>query len=219
MLDLRRIREEPDAVRAALTRRDPALADAVEQILAADRQWRIATQTAEGLRATQKAESETIAAGKRKGEDVGEALAKMKQLSAEVKELVEQAGGAKQRLDELIARLPNLPDPTAAAGPEDELVRTVGDPPAFEFPALDHLDLAGPRIDMERAATLSGTRFAYLLGELVLVELGARALGPREAPRPRLRARDPTGARARARALWHRVPARHRAADLRAARR
>ncbi len=171
MLDLRRIREEPDAVRAALTRRDPALADAVEQILAADRQWRAATQTAEGLRATQKAESEAIAAGKRKGEDVGEALAKMKQLSAEVKELVEQAGGAKQRLDELIARLPNLPDPTAAPGPEDELVRTVGDPPAFEFPALDHLDLAGPRIDMERAATLSGTRFAYLLGELVLVEL------------------------------------------------
>jgi seryl-tRNA synthetase len=171
MLELRRIREEPDAVRAALARRDPALAGAVEEILAADEQWRTATQSAESLRATQKAESETIATGKRKGDDVSEALAKMKQLSAQVKELVEQAGGAKQRLDELIARLPNLPDPSAAAGPEDELVRTVGEPPAFEFPALDHLDLAGPLIDVERAARLSGTRFAYLLGELVLVEL------------------------------------------------
>ncbi len=171
MLDLRLIREDPDAVRTALARRAPELAAAVDQILAADQQWRAATQSAESLRATQKAESETIAAAKRKGDDATDALAKMKQLSAQVKELVEQAGSAKQRLDELIARLPNLPDPSAASGPEDELVRTVGEPPAFEFPALDHLDLAGPRIDMERAAALSGTRFAYLLGELVLVEL------------------------------------------------
>jgi seryl-tRNA synthetase len=171
VLDLRLIREDPDAVRTALARRAPELAAAVDQILAADRQWRAATQSAESLRATQKAESESIAAAKGKGEDATDALAKTKQLSAQVKELVEQASSAKQRLDELIARLPNLPDPSAASGPEDELVRTVGDPPAFEFAALDHLDLAGPRIDMERAAALSGTRFAYLLGELVLVEL------------------------------------------------
>jgi seryl-tRNA synthetase len=171
VLDLRLIREDPDAVRTALARRDPALAGLVDDVLAADQEWRAATQTAESLRATQKADSETIAAGKREGRDVSEALAKMKQLSARVKELVEQAGSAKQRLDELIARLPNLPDPSAASGPEDEPVRTVGEPPAFEFPALDHLDLAGPRIDMERAAALSGARFAYLRGELVLVEL------------------------------------------------
>ncbi|HTZ62799.1 MAG TPA: serine--tRNA ligase [Solirubrobacteraceae bacterium] len=171
MLDLRLIREDPDAVRSALARRDPALAGLVDDVLAADQEWRAATQTAESLRATQKAESENIAAGKREGADVSGALAKMKQLSARVKELVEQAGAAKQRLDELIARLPNLPDPSAASGPEDEPVRIVGEPPAFGFPALDHLDLAGPRIDMERAAALSGARFAYLRGELVLVEL------------------------------------------------
>jgi seryl-tRNA synthetase len=171
VLDLRLIREDPDVVRTALARRDPALAGLVDDVLAADQEWRAATQSAENLRATQKAESESIAAGKRKGEDVSGALANMKQLSGEVKQLVEQAGSAKQRLDELIARLPNLPDASAASGPEDELVRTVGEPPAFEFPALDHLDLAGPRIDMERAAALSGARFAYLLGELVLVEL------------------------------------------------
>jgi seryl-tRNA synthetase len=171
VLDLRLIRREPDVVRAALARRDPALGAAVDEILVADQQWRAATQSAENLRATQRAESENVAAVKREGGDVSGALAKMKQLSAEVKQLTEQAGEAKQRLDALIARLPNLPDPTAASGPEDELVRTVGEPPAFSFPPLDHLDLAGPQIDMERAATLSGTRFAYLLGDLVLVEL------------------------------------------------
>ena len=67
--------------------------------------------------------------------------------------------------------LPNLPDPSAAPGPEDELIRTVGEPPAFEFEPRDHLELAGPAIDMERAARLSGARFAYLLGDLVMVEL------------------------------------------------
>ncbi|MGA8365583.1 MAG: serine--tRNA ligase, partial [Solirubrobacteraceae bacterium] len=50
-------------------------------------------------------------------------------------------------------------------------VRTVGEPPAFAFEPRDHLELAGPAIDMERAARLSGARFAYLLGELVFLEL------------------------------------------------
>ena len=50
-------------------------------------------------------------------------------------------------------------------------MRTVGEPPAFAFEPRDHLDLAGSRIDMERAARLSGSRFAYLKGDLVLLEL------------------------------------------------
>jgi seryl-tRNA synthetase len=81
----------------------------------------------------------------------------------------------------VLATLPNLPDPTAAAGPEDELVKLVGEPrvgagaeqAAGERPAgvRDHLELAGSMIDMDHAATLSGARFAYLKGDLVMVEL------------------------------------------------
>ncbi len=68
--------------------------------------------------------------------------------------------------------LPNLPDPTAAPGPEDELVREVGgDPREFGFEPRDHLELAGAMIDMDRAAKLSGARFAYLKGDLVMLEL------------------------------------------------
>ncbi len=76
-----------------------------------------------------------------------------------------------EQLQQALAPLPNLPDPSAAPGPEDELVRTVGEPPAFAFEPRDHLDLAGSRIDMERGARLSGSRFAYLKGDLVLLEL------------------------------------------------
>ncbi|MGH2902308.1 MAG: serine--tRNA ligase [Solirubrobacteraceae bacterium] len=171
MLDLRRIRQEPDVVRAALARRGPSLAASIDDVLGADAEWRDATASAENLRAMQRSSSENIAAGKKAGADVSTELARMKQMSADVKVLTEQATGAKERLDELVARLPNLPDPTAAPGPEDELIREVGEIPAFDFEPRDHLELAGGRIDMDRAARLSGSRFAYLKGDLVMLEL------------------------------------------------
>lgn len=179
MLDLKLIREEPEAVKAALARRDPRLAEAIDAILDLDRQWRAATNRAEELRAEQKARSERIAQAKRSGEDAGQALGEMKQLSAEVKELGEQARAAQESLRAALASLPNLPDPTAAPGPEDELVREVGEPRlgapgsggGDAFAVRDHLELAGPRIDMDRAAALSGARFAYLKGDLVMLEL------------------------------------------------
>src|SRR6185312_13191554 len=95
----------------------------------------------------------------------------MQALSAQVKEATERAGQAKGALDELVARLPNLPDPGAADGPEDEVVRIAGEPATLPFQARDHLELAGPMIDMDAGAKLSGSRFAYLRGPLVMLEL------------------------------------------------
>jgi seryl-tRNA synthetase len=171
VLDLKRIREDPDDVGAALARRDPSLVAAVAEILAADERWRAATSSAESLRAEQKTRSEAFAAARSRGEEAPELRAEMQQMSARVKELGEQAGGAKEQLDALIARLPNLPDPSAAGGPDDETIRTVGEPPKLSFEPRDHLELAGEMIDMDRAAKLSGSRFAYLKGDLVMLEL------------------------------------------------
>jgi seryl-tRNA synthetase len=171
MLDLKLIRGEPEQVAQALARRDPHLAAVVKEIVVLDRQWRAATSSAESLRAAQKEASEQVAAGKRMGEDVSGWLSKLKDMSAKVKALTEQAQDARQRLETQLARLSNIPDSTAAPGPEDEVVRLVGDPPSFAFKPHDHLDLAGSLIDMERAANLSGARFAYLKGDLVLLEL------------------------------------------------
>ncbi len=158
-------------MRAALVRRDPALAAALEEVVAKDSQWRSATTAAESLRAEQREHSERIAAGKRDGADVGPELARMKQLSADVKARAEQARIAEQQLQAALALLPNLPDPSAAPGPEDEVLREVGEIPKLAFAPRDHLELAGAMIDTERAARLSGSRFAYLKGELVAVEL------------------------------------------------
>jgi seryl-tRNA synthetase len=171
VLDLRRIREDPEGVRAALARRDPALASAVDEIRELDQQWRAATTSAESLRSMQKTRSEAFAAAKARGDDAQELRAQMQEMSAQVKALTDQATAAKQRLDQLVATLPNLPDPSAAHGPEDELVRQVGTVPEFPFEPRDHLELAGETIDMDRAAKLSGSRFAYLKGDLVMLEL------------------------------------------------
>jgi seryl-tRNA synthetase len=171
MLDLRLIREQPEEVRAALSRRDPELGEQLVAVRGKDEAWRAATTEAESLRARQREESERLAQAKKAGEDVTDRVAELQEISAQVKRLTEQAAATREELDALLLRLPNLPDPGAADGPEDELVRVVGEVPSFAFEPRDHLELAGEGIDMERAAKLSGARFAYLRGDLVLVEL------------------------------------------------
>ncbi len=167
MLDLRLIRREPDAVRAALARRGDDAAGRLDGVLALDARWREAAQAAEGLRAEQKAASDEVATGKREGRDVGAQLERLKALSGEVKALGEQARAAEAELQEVLRSLPNLPDPTAAE-PQDEVLRVVGEATKT---GRDHLELAGERIDMERGARLSGARFSYLRGDLVMLEL------------------------------------------------
>jgi len=171
VLDLKRIREQPEAVKAALARRDPALAEVLEEVLRRDSEWRSATTAAERLRSEQRERSERIAQAKRAGEDAQAELAELKRMSEEVKELGERARASQQELQATLAKLPNLPDPTAAAGPDDEVMRVLGEPPALSFPPRDHLELGGEMIDTERAARLSGARFAYLRGDLALLEI------------------------------------------------
>jgi seryl-tRNA synthetase len=97
-------------------------------------------------------------------------------LKSELKELEPQLSELDETRDELLVSLPNLPDPEAPDGETEEdnvTLREVGDRPEFGFEPLDHLEL-GQRhgwIEMEAAARTSGARFAYLLGDLVMVEL------------------------------------------------
>jgi seryl-tRNA synthetase len=166
VLDLRAIRNDPDAVKGALARRSSDLAARVDELLAADEEWRAATAAAESLRAEQKQASEAIGAAKQRGEDTGEALARVKELSTTVKERTEEARVAEERLRAILVTLPNLPDPTAAD--QDTTIREVGE---AGREGRDHLELAGERIDMERGARLSGSRFAYLRGDVALLEM------------------------------------------------
>jgi seryl-tRNA synthetase len=173
MLDLKRIRSEPDAARAALARRGAA--EALDELLELDARRRELLPRAEEGRARRNTVSDEIAAAKRAGEDAEARIAEMRALGGEIKELENELAGVEARRDELAATLPNLPHPDAPEGGEDDAVtlREVGERPAFDFEVRDHLDLGIEHgwIDMEKAAAASGARFAYLLGDLVLVEL------------------------------------------------
>src|SRR3954447_18277242 len=164
MLDLRLTRRAPAAARAALARRGDA--SRLDEVLDLDEDWRGATAAAQTLRAEQKAASDAIAQAKGAGEDTASGLQRMRDMSAQVKALTERARTAEERLQGVLATLPNLPDPTAAD--EDTVLREVGEPRLRE--GRDHLELAGEMIDMERGARLSGSRFAYLRGGIVMLE-------------------------------------------------
>ncbi len=166
MLDLRLIRRDPDAVRAALARRGEDVAAGVDRVLALDARRREVLPELEGLRAEQNEAGQAIARAKREGEDAEGPLARMREVAARAKVLGEELAQVEGELEPALVALPNLPDPTAAQ-PEDEVLREVGEAGKR---GRDHLELAGERIDTERGARLSGSRFAYLRGDLALLE-------------------------------------------------
>jgi seryl-tRNA synthetase len=170
VLDLKLIRQDPDGVRAALARRGSDALEGLDAVIGLDARRRQLLPELEGLRGEQNQANARIQSAADADARERE-IAAMRDVAARAKALERELSAVEEDLRETLAPLPNLPDPGAAAGPEDELVRTVGTPPTFDFQARDHLELAGPRIDMERAARLSGARFAYLIGDLVMLEL------------------------------------------------
>jgi seryl-tRNA synthetase len=139
----------------------------LERVLALDARRRELLPELESLRAAKNDASEAIAAAKRAGEDTAAAIGRMRDAGAREKRLEQELAAVQAELDALLLSLPNLP--SADAADADTVIRSVGEPATG--PAADHLELAGPLIDMEAGARLSGARFAYLKGDLVMLEL------------------------------------------------
>jgi seryl-tRNA synthetase len=161
VLDIRLIRRDPDAVRAALARRGADAAETVQRVLSLDEDWRAITAELEELRAEQNRASKG-----RRGAPTPEERAQLAELAATGRRLSDRETAIRAELDAALAALPNLPAEAAPA--QDTVLREVGEAGAT---GRDHLELAGSRIDMERGARLSGSRFAYLRGDLVMLEL------------------------------------------------
>jgi len=176
MLDLKAIRSEPERFKAALARRGAA--ERVDELLALDARRRELLPEIESAQAERKTLSKQIGERKAGGEE-----AEAERLMATVAGLKEKIESGKEELEEvdaklgeLVLSLPNLPDPDAPEGMTEEdavVIREAGERPEFEFEPRDHLEIGAELdlIDMEAAAKLSGSRFAYLKGDLVLLEL------------------------------------------------
>jgi len=164
VLDLKLIRSDPDDVRTALARRGAA--EAVDELLEADRRWRELNTRFEELKAEQNAVGREIGEAKRSGADASAAMDRSAALKTELGPLADDVRDADERVRSLLVSLPNLPDPDAPAE-EPRVLREVG---KAGKEGKDHLELLGGLVDMEAGARVSGSRFAYLKGDAVLLE-------------------------------------------------
>src|SRR5699024_10198007 len=173
--DLKSLREDPEVGRVSQRARgaDPEL---VDEVLAADERHRSLLTAFESQRAEQKAVSKSV--GKASPEERPTVLAHAKKLAEQVKAAQAEAEEAKQDLESLLHRLPNLVLEGVPSGGEDDYVvlRTEGTPRDFAtegFTPADHLEL-GQRlgaIDTERGVKVSGARFYFLTGVGARLEL------------------------------------------------
>ncbi|SDK29014.1 seryl-tRNA synthetase [Actinopolyspora mzabensis] len=179
MIDLKTLREDPDAVRASQRARgeDSALVDA---LLAADERRRSAVAGADELRAEQKRMGKEV--GKASGEQRDRLLAEAKELANRVKEAEAEQTAADAELERAQRAVSNIIEPETPHGGEQDYVvlKHVGTPPDFDFEIADHLELGTSlgALDMERGAKVSGARFYFLTGvgaqlELALLNMAA----------------------------------------------
>jgi seryl-tRNA synthetase len=165
VLDLREIREDPEPARSALARRgvDPA---ALDQALELDDRRRALLPELEELRRRKNEASKRIGELQRAGGDAAGAIAEVRGVSAREKELDEELRSVEERRSAALAMLPNLPDESAPL--EDEVLREEGEAGGR---GRNHVELLGSYLDLESAARVAGSRFAYLKGPLVRLEL------------------------------------------------
>jgi len=169
VLDIKRLRAEPDAIRAALARRgDRALDTAVDVLLALDARRRALLADVEALKAERNASNELVAARKRAGEPADDLFAALKQSGERVKQLDLEVRAVESALEQALLPIPNLllpgvPDGDASA---NRVVRDWGTPPALGFTPVPHWDL-GPALglfDLPRGAKIAGSGFPLFTG-------------------------------------------------------
>jgi seryl-tRNA synthetase len=174
VLDLKLIRSDPERVKSALARRGAAAP--VDELLALDERRRGLLPEIENAQAERRALSKRIGAAKQSGEAAEELMAAVQALKERTEAGKAELEEVDRQLGELALTLPNLPDPDAPEGTTEEdavVIREVGSRTGFDFEPRDHLEIGTELdlIDIESAARLSGSRFAYLKGDLVMVEL------------------------------------------------
>ena len=172
MLDIKRLREDFDNVKAAVERR--CKGDfGIDNVMVFDEKRRSILAEVEQMKNLQKIESNKIPQMKKNGEDTTALMEEMKELSDKIKVLDEQVSEAETNLKDALLNVPNTPHPTVPDGKDDQdnvELRKWGEPTSFDFEPKAHWDIGEDLdiLDFERAAKLSGTRFTVYKG------LGAR---------------------------------------------
>lgn len=167
MLDIKRLREDEQAVRVGLARKH-ATVD-LDAIIALDRERRRLLAEVETLKNRRNTVSKDIGIRKQKGEDIEPIKAEMRELGDRIAQLDQQVRETEARLDALWLTVPNLPHASVHDGrdsSDNRVVRTWGEPRTFDFQPRNHVEL-GDRLglfDFERAARMTGAGFPLYIG-------------------------------------------------------
>jgi seryl-tRNA synthetase len=172
MLDIKRIRKNPEELVAAMKARRGKGAD-VSEVLSLDEKRRELIQKVEVLKAKRNEASAKVPQLKKQGEDVTELLAEMKTVADEIKELDGELAGIDEKFDELLLKIPNIPHESVPDGADDkdnQELRRVGTPREFGFEPKAHWDIGEGLgiLDFAAAGKITGARFTVYRG------LGAR---------------------------------------------
>lgn len=172
MLDIKRIRKNPEELERAMKARRSKGAD-VSGLLELDRERRVILQESEALKAQRNEVSAKIPIMKRNGENTDELMASMKAVAARIKELDEKISSIDERLDAMLMKIPNIPHASVPDGADDKdnsEVRRIGTPPVFDFDFKPHWDIGEALniLDPKTAGKVTGARFTFYRG------LGAR---------------------------------------------
>jgi len=172
MVDIKLVRSNPDAVKAAVKKREMDLDTVIDEILAIDEERRQLTGAVESLKARQNAASKQIPQMKKAGEDTTALMAEMKELSETIKEDGAKLSALEDKQKELMFCIPNLPDEDLLAGGKENnaAVHYFKEQPVFDFEPKNHVDLCESLglIDYERGAKLGGN------GSWIYRGMGAR---------------------------------------------
>lgn len=167
MLDIKRIRKNPEEVAELLKRRDPKLS--LDKILELDKTRREMLIEVENMKAKQNKVSKEIPKLKKEGKDVNEVLKEMKELSSKVKEFDIKVKEVDGQIQNQLLAIPNTPNKDIVIGLSDDdnkEIRKWGEPRNFGFEPKAHWDLGTDLniLDFERATKISGTRFSMFKG-------------------------------------------------------
>ncbi|OZS78013.1 serine--tRNA ligase [Tetzosporium hominis] len=172
MLDVRYVRDNFETVKAKLAKRGEDISE-FDQFETLDQKRRELIAKTEELKSERNKVSEQISTMKRNKENADEAIARMRQVGDEIKALDEELRDVEEKFTHMMMRIPNIPHDSVPVGDtEDDNVthRTWGETPKFEYEPKAHWDIVTDLklVDFERAAKVTGSRFAFYRG------LGAR---------------------------------------------
>ena len=169
MLDIRKIRDNPDFFREGLRRRNAGDELAIAQVLQMDEKRRKLLQASEALKGERNRASKEIGALKAQGGDVAEKSAQMKAVGEQIGALDRDLAALEAEQTDLLLRIPNIPQdsvPLGKTAADNRVERVVGEPAKFDFQPKPHWEIAGQLglLDFEAAAKISGSGFIVYKG-------------------------------------------------------